>query len=63
MTCNTQLIFWPSIGFRCTYIFLENWSNRCQLQAIWKLWTLEKLLKYIVKIFCFLCCEKVLIIL
>ena len=45
--------------FRPSCIFLENWSNRCQLQAIWELCTSQG----IAKIFCYICWKKFLLIL
>ena len=29
-----QQIYWSVNVFRCACIFLENWTNRCQLQVI-----------------------------
>ena len=31
-----QNTYWSAIAFGCMHIFLENWSNRCQLLAVWK---------------------------
>ena len=52
-TDDRQHTYWSVIVFRCTRIFLENWSNRCQLCTFQR----------IVKIFCYIWCIKVLIIL
>ena len=48
-----QQIYWSVNVFRCACIFLENWTNRCQLQVIQELCTFQK----IVKIFCYICCK------
>ena len=42
---DRQHTYWSVIVFRCTCIFFENWSNICQLQAIWKLCTFQRIVK------------------
>ena len=56
---DEQYTYWSAIAFGCTHIFLENRSNRCQLLAVWKPCNFQR----IVKIFCYICCKKSLIIL
>ena len=54
---DRQYTYWSVIVFRFACIFLENWSNRCQLQVIWELCTFQR----IVKIFCYICRKKSLL--